>query len=58
LENAKLEAEEAKSKLEESLKAEIARLRDEKEEQSKAIESKFDALSQELKQLQKPQLPW
>lgn len=58
LENAKQEAEEAKSKLEESLQAEIARLREEKEEQSKAIENKFDALNQKLEQLQKPQAPW
>lgn len=58
MEKAKQEAEVAKSKLEESLQAEIARLRDEKDEQAKAIESKFDALSLELKQLQKPQTPW
>ncbi len=58
LENAKLEAEETRRKLEESLQAEIARLRDEKEEQSRAIEQKFDSLSQELKQLQKPRASW
>ena len=58
LENAKQQAEDAKIKLEASLQGEIARLREEKDEQAKAIESKFDALSQELKLLQKPQLSW
>jgi hypothetical protein len=58
LEKAKEEAETAKAKLEESLQSEIARLREEKDEQAKSIESKFDALSQELKQLQKPQTSW
>ncbi len=54
LENARHEAEIAKSKLEETLQNEIARLRDEKEDQSRAIETKFDALNQKLEQLQKP----
>jgi DNA repair exonuclease SbcCD ATPase subunit len=58
LENAKQEVEIAKSKLEESLQSEIARLRDEKEDQARAIETKFDALNQKLEQLQKPQTPW
>ncbi len=58
MENAKQEAEEAKSKLEESLQAEIARLRDEKEDQARAIETKFDALNQKLEALQKPQASW
>ena len=54
LENARHEAEIAKSKLEETLQNEIARLRDEKEDQSRAIETKFDALNQKLEQIQKP----
>jgi chromosome segregation ATPase len=58
LENAKQEADIAKSKLEVSLQNEIARLRDEKEEQARAIENKFDALNQKLETLQKPQTPW
>jgi DNA repair exonuclease SbcCD ATPase subunit len=58
LEKAKQDADEAKSKLEESLQSEIARLRDEKEEQAKAIESKFDALNEKLEQLQKPKNNW
>jgi hypothetical protein len=33
-------------------------LRDEKEEQAKAIETKFDVLNQRLEELQKPQAPW
>jgi chromosome segregation ATPase len=58
LENAKREAEEAKSKLEASLQSEIDRLREEKEEQSRAIETKFESLHQKLEQLQKPEKPW
>ncbi len=58
LENGKREAEEAKAKLEESLQSEIARLRDEKDDQAKAIESKFDALNQKLEELKKPQASW
>ncbi len=54
LEKAKQEAEIAKSKLEESLQSEITRLRDEKEDQARAIETKFDALNQKLEALQKP----
>jgi chromosome segregation ATPase len=54
LENAKQEAEIAKSKLEESLQREIARLRDEKEDQAKVIETKFDELNLQLEQLRKP----
>lgn len=58
LENAKREAEIAKSKLEKSLQGEIARLRDEKEDQAHAIETKFDALNKKLEALQKPQSSW
>lgn len=58
LEEAKEQAEVAKKQLEKSLQAEIARLRDEKEEQSKAIETKFDALNSKLEELQKPQPSW
>lgn len=58
LEQAKEQAELAKRQLEESLQAEITRLRDEKEEQSKAIETKFDALNSKLEELQKPQPSW
>ncbi len=58
LESAKQEAEVTKAKLEESLQGEIARLRDEKENQAKAMESKFDAINQKLEELQKPQAPW
>lgn len=58
LENAIQEAEVTKSKLEESLQCEIARLRDEKEEQAKVMESKFDTINQKLEQLQKPQASW
>ncbi len=58
LENARQQAEIAKSKLEESLQSEIARLRNEKEEQARDIETKFDALNQKLEQLQKPQGSW
>lgn len=54
LENAKNEAEIAKSQLEASLQREIARLREEKDDQAKAIQSKFDALNEKLKQLQGP----
>lgn len=57
LENARQEAEAAKSKLEESLQSEIARLRIEKEENTKVMEFKFDAINQKLEELQKP-LPW
>lgn len=58
LENAKQEAEVARIKLEASLQSEIARLRDEKEEQAKAIETKFDVLNEKLEELQKPHAPW
>ena len=58
MENSKQEVEIAKSKLEESLQSEIARLRDEKEVQAQAIETKFDALNQKLEQLQKPKPNW
>lgn len=58
LENDKREADEAKAKLEESLQSEIARLRNEKDDQAKAIESKFDALNQKLEELKKPQTSW
>lgn len=58
LEDSKRAAEEAKTKLEESLQSEIARLRDEKDDQAKAIESKFDALNQKLEELKKPEASW
>ena len=58
LENARQEAEEAKLQLEASLQGEIARLREEKEEQAKAIEMKFDAINQKLEERQKLQVPW
>jgi len=58
MENAKQEAEEARIKLEASLQTEISRLRDEKEDQARAIETKFDALNQRLEELQKPQTSW
>lgn len=58
LEKAKQEAEEARIKLVASLQSEIARLRDEKEEQAKAIETKFDVLNQRLEELQKTEAPW
>lgn len=54
LENARQESEASKLILEETLQAEIARLRNEKEDQAKAIETKFDALNQTLEELQKP----
>lgn len=54
LENAKQEAEIAKSKLEETLQSEIARLRIQKEDEAKAIEVKFDSLTQQLQSMQKP----
>jgi hypothetical protein len=55
LEKAKEEAEIARTALEVTLQGEIARLRAEKDEQTKAIETKFDALNHKLKQWQKPQ---
>jgi hypothetical protein len=58
LENTIQEAEVTKSKLEESLQCEIARLRDEKEEQARIMESKFDTINQKLEELQKPQVSW
>lgn len=58
LENAKQEAQIAKAKLEESLQSEIARLRDEKDDQAKFMESKFDAINQKLEELQKPKVTW
>ncbi len=54
LEGAKYEAEQAKIRLEESLQAEIARLREEKEVQVQVMESQFDAINQKLELLQKP----
>ncbi len=58
LENVKQQAEDAKIKLEASLQSEIARLRDEKEEQARAMDSKFETINQKLKQLQKPAASW
>lgn len=58
LENAKKEVEEARIELEASLQSEIARLREEKEVQARAIEEKFDGLNQKLENLQKPQAVW
>ncbi|MDQ5935679.1 MAG: hypothetical protein QG574_2994 [Cyanobacteriota bacterium erpe_2018_sw_21hr_WHONDRS-SW48-000092_B_bin.40] len=54
LENAKEEAEEAKRTLEASLQGEIVRLREEKDDQAKAIESQFAALHEKLEILQAP----
>ena len=58
LESNKREIEEAKARLEESRQKEIDRLRQEKEEQTKAIQTQFEILNQKLEQLQKPELPW
>ncbi len=46
LELSKREAEEARIKLEESLLLEIARLKEDKDEQSKAVQDKFLALTE------------
>lgn len=54
LETSKREAEEARTKLEESLLLEIARLKEDKEEQSKAVQDKFLALTEKLDKLDKP----
>jgi ElaB/YqjD/DUF883 family membrane-anchored ribosome-binding protein len=54
LEADKHEVEEAKAKLEQSLKEEIARLKEDKDEQSKAVQEKFLALTEKLDKLDKP----
>ena len=54
LEMSKREAEEARIKLEESLLLEIARLKEDKDEQSKAVQDKFLALTEKLDKLDKP----
>lgn len=54
LELSKREAEEARIKLEESLLLEIARLKEDKDEQSKAVQDKFLALTEKLDKLDKP----
>jgi len=54
LELSKREAEEARIKLEESLLLEIARLKEDKDEQSKAVQDKFLALTEKLEKLDKP----
>jgi hypothetical protein len=58
LESDKREVEEAKAKLEESLQKEIDRLKEEKGEQAKAIQSQFEILNQKLEKLEKPQQSW
>lgn len=50
--------EEAKAKLEESLKSEIELLKVQKEEQSLSIQSQLETLNLKLEQLQKPQTSW
>ncbi len=54
LEKSKREAEEVRIKLEESLLLEIARLKEDKDEQSKAVQDKFLALTEKLDKLDKP----
>jgi hypothetical protein len=54
LEADKREVEETKAKLEQSLLFEIARLKEDKEEQSKAVQDKFLALTEKLDKLDKP----
>ncbi len=54
LEQSKREAEEARIKLQESLLLEIARLKEDKDEQSKAVQDKFLALTEKLDKLDKP----
>lgn len=54
LEQSKREAEEARIKLQESLLLEIARLKEDKDEQSKAVQDKFMALTEKLDKLDKP----
>jgi DNA repair exonuclease SbcCD ATPase subunit len=58
LETDKREIEESKARLEESLQKEIERLKIEKEDQAKAIQSQFETLNQKLEKLEKPKLPW
>lgn len=54
LEVSKRQAEEARAELEKSLLAEIARLKEDKDKQSKAVEDKFMALSEKLEKLDTP----
>ncbi len=54
LEADKRAVEEAKTKLEESLLSEIARLKEDKDEHSKAVQEKFLALTEKLDKLDKP----
>lgn len=54
LEADKREVEETKAKLEQSLLFEIARLKEDKDEQSKAVQDKFLALTEKLDKLDKP----
>lgn len=58
IESDKREVEEAKAKLEESLKNEIELLKVQKEEQSISIQSQLETLNIKLEQLQKPQTSW
>jgi len=58
LEADKREVEEAKAKLEESLKSEIELLKIQKDEQSLSIQSQLEILNLKLEQLQKPQTSW
>jgi DNA repair exonuclease SbcCD ATPase subunit len=58
LESDKRQVEEAKTKLEESLQKEIDRLKEEKGDQAKAIQSQFEILNQKLEKLEKPQQSW
>lgn len=54
LEKSKRQAEEARAELEKSLLLEIARLKEDKDEQSKAVQDKFLALTEKLDKLDKP----
>lgn len=54
LEASKRQAEEARAELEKSLLSEIARLKEDKDKQSKAVEDKFLALSEKLEKLDTP----
>lgn len=54
IELSKKHAEEARAELEKSLLLEIARLKEDKEEQSKAVQDKFLVLTEKLEKLDKP----
>jgi len=54
LETSKRQAEEARAELEKSLLLEIARLKEDKDAQSKAVQDKFLALTEKLEKLDKP----